>query len=291
MISSVKPASLGLIGFVGGGLVASGAWSVLPPKTVAPVKPEPVVETTHHDADLEKANANLTSSLQECDRRLAELGERPVPVPTAAPSASAAGDERRRGRRGEMTKDEWEHMAENGVVPVRIPCIRDTPWVPSDRVIDRLGLAPSDVDALKDAYAASNKRMTEGIRPLCAQALGSPEAADKVGASQCIDVINNSARKAGAESTRAALSRVAEVQAGKRATPKLDDPSLSSVEKLGLLLTNEQKTFENDLAQKLGPEDARRLASDPMLCSERRMLRAGEIDPSMFGGGRQRGGR
>jgi hypothetical protein len=188
-----------------------------------------------------------------------------------------------------MSKEDWERMAENGVVPVRIPCIRDTPWTPSERVVDRLGLAPSDVDALKEAYAASNKRMTEAIRPLCAQALGSPEAADRVGASQCIDVINNTARKSNADDTKAALSRVAEVQAGKREAPK-PDANASAVEKLGYLLTNEQKTFENELAQKLGPENAKRLVNEPGLCSERKMLRAGEIDPSMFGG-RQRGGR
>jgi hypothetical protein len=280
----MKPALIGLIGFIGGGAVASAAWSVQEPKA-PPAKPEPVVETTHRDVDLEKANANLTSSLQECDRRLAELGEKPVAVPSAAPAAS---DERRgRGRRSEMSKEDWERMAENGVVPVRIPCIRDTPWTPSERVIDRLGLAPSDVDALKEAYAASNKRMIEAIRPLCAEALGSPEAADRVGASQCIDVINNTARKANADDTKAALSRVAEVQAGKREAPK-PDAHTSAVEKLGYLLTNEQKTFENDLAQKLGPEDAKRLVNEPGLCSERKMLRAGEIDPSTFGG-RQRG--
>lgn len=288
----MKPALVGLIGFIGGGAVASAAWSVVPPKaSPTPAKPEPVVETTHRDVDLEKANANLTSSLQECDRRLTELGERPVPMP--APSASAAGDERRgrRGRGGEMTKDDWEKMAENGVVPVRIPCIRDTPWTPSERIVDRLGLAPGDVDSLKEAYVASNKRMIDAIRPLCAQALGSDAAADKVGASQCIDVINNTARKSNADDTKAALSRVAEVQAGKREAPKPDANS-SAVEKLGYLLTNEQKTFEKDLEAKLGPEDAKRLMNEPGLCFDRKMLRAGELDASMFGGGgRQRGGR
>ena len=286
----MKPGLIGLVGFIGGGAVASAAWSVMPPTpATAPAKPEPVVETTHRDFDLEKANANLTSSLQECDRRLTELGERPVPMPS--PSASAAPDERRGRRgRGELTKDDWERMAENGVVPIRIPCIRDTPWTPSERVVDRLGLLPSDVEALKEAYAASNKRMVEAIRPLCAQALGSEAAADKVGASQCIDMINNTARKASVDETKAALTRVAEVQAGKREAPK-PDANTSAVEKLGYLLTNEQKTFERELEQKLGPEDAKRLANDPGLCSDRKMLRAGDLDPSTFGGGRQRGGR
>ncbi len=188
-----------------------------------------------------------------------------------------------------MTKEDWERMAESGVVPVRIPCIRDKPWVPSERAADRLGLAPADIESLKAAYEASNKRMNDQIRPLCAQALGSPEAADKVGASQCIDVINNTARKSNADTTKSALARVAEVQAGKREAPKpgTGDP----VEQLGLLLTSEQRTFENDLSARLGPEEAKRLAASPELCSDRKMLRAGDVDPAVFGGGRQRGGR
>src|SRR5262249_27531646 len=139
-------------------------------------------------------------------------------------------------------------------------------------------------------YEASNKRMTDQVRPLCAQALGSPEAADKVGVSGCIDVINNSARKSNADATKAALSRVAEVQAGKREAPK-PGSDVPPVEQLALLLTKESKTFEDDLAQKLGPEEAKRLATSPELCSERKMLRAGELDPSVFGERADRGER
>ena len=62
--------------------------------------------------------------------------------------------------------------------------------------------------------------MVDEIKPLCAKVLGGAEAADKVGISSCIDVINNSARKSSADETKAALSRVAEVQAGKREAPK-----------------------------------------------------------------------
>ncbi len=287
-----KPWIVGAIAFVCGAVVASGAFTAFPPssaKKPETVKPEPKPET-EDSSDLAKANANLTSALHECDRRLAELGERPVEVPSvasAAPTTSTDSNRRERRReRAAMTKEDWERMAASGVVPVRVPCIRDTPWAPSDRAVDRLGLAPTDVEALKAAYEASNKRMTEQIRPLCAQVLGSPEAADKVGASQCIDVINNSARKSNADATKQALSRVAEVQAGKREPPKVTSET-PAVEQLALLLTTESKTFEADLTQRLGPDDAKRLVSAPELCSERKVLRAGELDPSTFG----RGGR
>lgn len=282
---------VGAIAFTLGAVTASGAWTAFPPskKAVPSVAPEPKDES-----DLAKANANLTAALHECDRRLTEIGEQPVGIPapvasTPPPTADSGGrrGERRR-ERPTLTKDDWERMADHGVIPVRVPCIRDTPWTPSERVVDRLGLAPTDVEALKTAYEASNKRMNDQIRPLCAQVLGSPEAADKVGVTACIDVINSSARKDSADATKAALARVAEVQAGKREPPKPGSDA-PPVEKLGLVLTNESKRFEDDLTQKLGPEEAKRLASAPELCSDRKMLRAGEVDPGLFGA--DRGGR
>jgi hypothetical protein len=289
-----KPWIVGAMAFAGGAVAASGAWTAFPPKKPPPPKAVATAEPGVDENDLQKANANLTSSLHECDRRLAELGERPVGIPTAAASeapAPAESGRRERRQRAELSKEDWERMAENGVVPVRVPCIRDKPWTPTERVVDRLGLAPSDTEALRAAYEASNKRMNDQIRPLCAQALGSADAVDKVGASGCIDVINNSARKAGTDTTKAALARVAEVQAGKREAPKAGS-DVPPVEQLGLILTKESKTFESDLAQKLGPEEAKRLANAPELCSDRKMLRAGEIDPSVFGGGGgERGGR
>lgn len=274
---------VGAIAFVCGAVTASGAWTAFPPQRPAPQPAASVTAEPQDESALQKANANLTASLHECDRRLAELGEHPVGTvaapASAAPAPSDSGGRGRRRERGPLTKDDWERMAESGIVPTRIPCIRDKPWTPNERVVDRLGLAPQDTDALKTAYEASNKRMTEQIRPLCAQVLGSAEAADKVGISSCIDVIGNSARRADPDATKAALARVAEVQAGKREAPKAGG-EVPPVEQLALLLTKESKTFEDDLAQKLGPDDAKRLATAPELCSDRHMLRAGDAEPS-----------
>jgi hypothetical protein len=297
MVSSAtmaKPWIIGAAAFLVGGVTASGAWTAFPPKqSPAPtIAPSPDVKDGR-ESDYVKANENLTAALHECDRRLAELGERPVGLP--APVASegpAPADSGRRGRRGggAMTKEDWERMAEQGVVPVRVPCIRDTPWTPNQRAVDRLGLAPSDVDVLKSAYEASNKRMADQIKPLCAQVLGAGGAADKVGVSSCIDVINNTARSTNADGAKAALARVAEVQAGKREAPKAGG-DVTAIEHLALILAKEPKTFEDDLAQKLGPDEAKRLSQAPELCLERKLLRAGDIDPSAFGGGQRSRGR
>jgi hypothetical protein len=274
--------------FVVGALAASAVWSTRPQKAERPppvVTPEPV---SGDDESLRKANATLTSQLHECDRRLAELGERPVglPVASAAPSSSSEGGRGRR-ERPSMTKEDWERMANAGMVPVRIPCIRDKTWTPSEQVVARLGLAPADVDVIKAAYEASNKRVTEQVKPLCAQALGSADAAEKVGVAGCIDVIQSTARKTNPDAAKAALSRVAEVQAGKRVAPPERD--LPPIEQLALALTKESSRFEDDLAQKLGPDEAKRIASAPEMCAERTMLRAGEIDVGSFVRARARG--
>ena len=67
------------------------------------------------------------------------------------------------------------------------------------------------------------------------------------------------------------MSRVGEVNAGKRPRPAAD-AVLDPVEALMLAMTTEAKTFEADLAASLGPEDAQRVAS--RMCMDRGMARA-----------------
>src|SRR6185369_6355570 len=134
--------------------------------------------------------------------------------------AAEAPPERDAGRfgrrmRGEPTTEDWDRMAKLGVVSVRIPCVRETPWQPSQRVIDRLGLAPDDSKTLKEAYERSNKRVNDVVRPLCTKVLGSAEVVDKLGVSACMDAIENT-RKGNTDGAKQGLTRVAEVQAGKR---------------------------------------------------------------------------
>lgn len=180
-------------------------------------------------------------------------------------------------------------MAQLGVVRVRIPCIRDTPWKPNERTVDRLGLAANDVKAIEEAYAASNKRVLDQIKPLCAKALGGAEVAEKVGATACIDAIQNSAKRADPKAAKDALSHAAEVQAGKR-TAQAGGDTLP-LEQLANVLAGESRAFEADLAKKLGPEEAKRIANDPGMCAERRTLRTSDEPPEREGGRGARGGR
>lgn len=271
---------IGVVGFAGGALVASGAWTAFPKREPPKVVKDDKVPAHDGDEDLAKANENLTDLLHACDRQLAELRRRtgePAPVASAAEQPAPERERGRGGRRrGELTKEDWERMAQQGVVRVRIPCIRDTPWKPNERAVQRLALAPDDVKTLEEAYAASNKRVQEQLKPLCAKVVGSAEVADRIGASACIDAIQATATKADPKAAKEALTRAAETQAGNR-KPTGDDGA--PLERLATVLVSESRAFEADLAQKLGPEDAKRIANDPALCSERRTLRAGEEQP------------
>ncbi len=279
----MKPWLLGLASFASGVVVASGVWTAFPRRAAVPATkdPEKVAPLDDDDDDLMDANANLTESLHACNRQLAALRGR-----GGASASPSAADERvaerdggrfggRRRERGEPSREDWERMAELGLVRVRIPCVRDTPWKPNARIVDRLGLAPQDTKALEDAYATSNKRVLEQIAPLCARVLGNADVATKIGASACIDAIQNSARKTDPKAAKDALSRAAEVQAGKRQAAADAAP----LEALANVLAAEGKAFEHDLAQSLGPEDAKRIANDPTLCAERRILRASDEMP------------
>lgn len=268
-----------LVSFVAGGALAIGVVTAFPSKREATAPPTRAPEAGDDDA-LRKANDNLTASLQACDRNLAELRDRAPAAPQAPAAPDPAPAERERdggrfGRRrgGETTKEDWERMAQLGVVRVRIPCLRDKPWAPSERVMNRLGLAPQDGEVLREAYEKSNKRVADQIKPLCAKVLGSAEMAEKVGPSTCMDAISNSERKTNAEGAKLSLTRAAEVQAGKRQAPSGD---VAPLEQLAGALANESKAFERDLAARLGPEEAKRLANAPELCSDRRTLRASD---------------
>jgi hypothetical protein len=291
-----KPWVIGLGSFASGVVLASGAWTAFPSRPAPPVSKEDAGGAPETDDELRKANANLTDSLHQCDRQLAELREGMKipdrPVASAQPNEERDGGRWGAGRRnrGEPTSEDWERMAQLGVVRVRIPCIRDTPWKPSERAIDRLGISDRDAKAIEEAYAASNKRVLDQVKPLCAKALGSPDVADKMGATACIDAIQNSAKRADPKAAKDALSHAAEVQAGKR-TAQAGGDSIP-LEQLANVLAGESKTFEADLAKKLGPEEAKRIANDPAMCSERRVLRTSDepIEREGAQGRRGRGG-
>jgi len=270
-----------LAGATAGAVVASGVWSVQKPEP-ARVRAEPGSDAAAGDdiESLRAANANLVESLQQADKTIAQLREQLGPAPSPPASGGPPPGDRpfdgdagfRRRSRGEPTKEDWERMAQLGTVRMRVPCLRDRPWTPPARVLDRLGLAPSDAETIRQAYEHSNKRMADQIKPLCAKVLGSSEAADRVGPKACSDAILSGGRRSDPEGTQKSVVKLAEVNAGKSDAK----PSDSAVEQLLFAMTNETKAFEAELASKLGPDEAKRLAWAPEMCADRMIVRGSD---------------
>jgi hypothetical protein len=275
----MQPLAVAAIALGTGIMIGVAGGSMLPRKSISSAKTEPAVLPDTDETDdaeaLLAANANLVNTLQECNRRLAALGQKRVAEPIAqpaTPAATSSGRARGQGRR-ETTSQDWERYAKQGVVPYNVPCLRETPFTPSERQLDRLGLAPQDASVLREAYRKSNERVMAQMKPLCARVLGNEQLADRVGSSACMSAIVDSARKDNPDKMRDALARVGEVNAGKRPAPDATQ-GLEPVEALMLAFTSESKAFEADLAAALGPADAHRVAASRTLCSERGIVRA-----------------
>jgi hypothetical protein len=274
----MDPRAIGALALGAGLILGGGGATLFLGRAPAAVKPEAGVSAPVEAPDVDDddallaANANLVSSLQECNRRLSASGQKPLP-PSAPSPAPAASVNRRNRQRQELTSADWERLAKQGAVPYSVPCIRDTPFAPSAKQLDRLGLAPQDGEILKEAYAKSNERVMAQLKPLCARVLGSEQLPDKVGATACMSAIIDSSRKESPDKMKDALGRVGEVNAGKRPPPKSNE-AVEPVEALMLAFSAESKAFETDLAAKLGPEDAHRIATSRGLCVERGTVRA-----------------
>ena len=142
------------------------------------------------------------------------------------------------------------------------------------RAIERLALKPEAVDVIASAYAASHRRLTDQIKPLCSAVLGDAASAERVGPTVCIAAIQANARRGDPSAARAALANVARAEAAER--PLVPAPDASVLEKLASAIVNEPRAFKKELADKLGDADATRLATSPDLCGDWQVLNAGE---------------
>jgi hypothetical protein len=239
----------------------------------APATPEASSPPPRREDDsLMAANTRLVSSLQDCNRRLVQVDARPPPsacvCPSAAPAASAApsaapppppAPAASTDRRGPYSRDEWEKFAQQGIVPYRIPCVNEATAPPPAALGE-------NATAVREMYAASNRRVLAQMAPLCASAVG--EAAERLGPSGCLKAIIDYARKDNADRLRQTLARVDEINSGKLAPPS-PSTGVDTIEALLLGITAESKALHGDLSSRLGPEEADRVYNARGPCSER----------------------
>jgi hypothetical protein len=311
---ALRPAGYVVLAF-GAGSALGWLWARRPEPSKRAAAAEAVDDRQRDEDGLVAANTNLAHELSVCNRRVLRLAraggaegdpegaglnaEAPVGPRTdgdaEAASASsvldgsvdAGGADPDAGTAvridlpfAELSADEWAKNAEKGTVPYRIPCLRDNPWKPPARELDKLGLAPQDSDAIREAYGSSNQRVFADVRPLCAAVVGSAQIADRIGPSACLKAVFDATRRDDPKAMKQALTRAAEVNAGKRSPPPR--AAATPLEALLYDLTNESKAFASDVTARLGPEDAQRVLSARWLCRDSATVNADTGGPKQL---------
>jgi hypothetical protein len=219
---------------------------------------------------LAQANENLVAQVSEYRARLeaiaAQKTELEQKLKKSEEKLAADGAAPRTRAEYDLNQEDWAELAKKGKVKFRVPCFEQSGWELGPKQLNELGLAPQDSAPIKDAYQRSYERLWKEIRPMCAAALGTTaDVIDKIGPSQCIHLIYDTAQKQDKEATSEAHTQVAEIRAGLRAEPGPNE-KVHPVTKLFLMLTGANKLFEGDLAKVLGPEEAHRLAMSDTVC-------------------------
>lgn len=220
-----------------------------------------------------KANQNLVRQIGEYRSRLEAVTAQKADLETKLSRSEANYAASHDGAAAvpkhdfDVTADEWQELAKDGTIKFQMPCVgrKDDPWSPSAEKLNALGLAPGDAAPIRNAYARSSDRVWAAIKPLCAQALGSADLAEKIGAQNCIHITLSVESEKDPEAAKAARRLVGEVRAGSRPVPDSNAP-LHPVAKLFLATTGASKNLENDLAETFGPDEAHRLVYSDELC-------------------------
>src|ERR1700733_3417162 len=163
-----------------------------PPRDVPMADPSdraPVAAETDSSVDPAMlANANLSASLSECSHQLELVTEENVRLEqqldgehNAAADSGKAALARRIARR-DLALDDWKQLARTGTVKYVLPCAS---FNPSPETIDGLGLDPHDIPVVRDAFVAARTLAWGQVRPLRASAVGSLNAADRLGLEAC----------------------------------------------------------------------------------------------------------
>jgi ferric-dicitrate binding protein FerR (iron transport regulator) len=221
---------------------------------------------------LAAANENLSKDIADLNRRLGSIEKEKTQLEQQLSTAEQELAKRTdggaaRGRHEfDLDAQDWKELAKDGTIKFRHPCFKPEGWKPGPERMEKLGLAPDDIEPIETAYKRSYERLWKAVRPQCAKAIGNAEVVDVLGPDTCIHVVVDAMRKKDAASVSEAMRQVAEIRAGQRPAPALGKEQ-HPVFDLFMALTGEMGAFESDLAQTFGPEEAKRLSYAKDVCA------------------------
>lgn len=226
------------------------------------------------DGPYAQANARLAETVRDYRLRLERLEAEKKSTEARLAEAEGRLDEARRDggapAKGEfdLTQDDWATLHEQRTIKARVPCDDPARYERTLEQIEKLGLSPDDAPALREAYERSRKRLWDEIRPVCLQAIGNAERAERLGPYGCVHIIETLEESIDGEANQQAMLDVAAIRAGKKPVPAAND-KVHPVTRVMLALTGALPAFEADLAKSFGPAEAHRIAHDDALCASR----------------------
>jgi hypothetical protein len=222
------------------------------------------------DEALAAANENLVGDVSDYRRKLEALDAEKHEVETrlgAAEKKLAATDAQALGTNPfDLAKEDWSELAKTGTVKYKLPCLKFDGWKPGADDLNKLGLAPTDAPTIQDAYKRSTARVWAVLKPLCAQAVGSAEVAERIGPDSCVHIILDLEREQNSAAANQAMYDIGAIRSGKKPVPAAGE-QVDPVLQMFLTLTDGTPAFERDLAQSFGPDEAHRLAYADGMCS------------------------
>jgi hypothetical protein len=226
------------------------------------------------DEPLTRANANLADAVREYKERLEAIERQKKSLETQLHDAqdklaAAQSDGAAHAARSpfDLTQDDWKDLAKDGTVKYQLPWCGprgDKPLSPDS--LDKLGLSPQDGATVAQAMGRSYGRLWSVVRPLCAQAIGgNVEMAEKIGLNTCIHLVRDITQASDPDTANEAFRQVSEIRAGLRPMPGPGD-AVSPLERIFLATTGEMQSYQADLAQAFGPDEAHRIAFADAAC-------------------------
>jgi ferric-dicitrate binding protein FerR (iron transport regulator) len=215
---------------------------------------------------LTQANANLADTVRDYRRKLEaieaqkkklekQLAEAQAQLSDGGPSKSEF----------DLSQEDWKELAKNGEVRMRVPCLGSKgDFSQTPTTLNKLGLAPQDGPLIQAAYQKSYQRTWGVIEPLCSKALGGADVS-KIGQQACASILMDQAKAQDTARYNEDVREVAEILAGTRQAPAPGQP-VDPILQAYLTLAREPQNIQSDLAQSIGPDDAKRLIFSEQGC-------------------------
>lgn len=204
------------------------------------------------------ANANLAGNVralqQRIERNEAEKTELQKELRDAkAKLAAGSSDGAPTKNEFDLSQDDWKALAKTGTIKARYPCRTDPEMHITATQMATLGLSPQDAAVVERAILNEQDRLASIIQPACAKVLGNKELAVRLGTQVCTEVVSESVKDQQRD-----IQLVADIRAGNVAMPPLY--TLDPLASMLYAQTGSMKAIEAELAQTLGPDEAKRLA-------------------------------